>query len=69
MLQMLRGRPTLVYLTDLMKKVGAVDGFFQVEEDGSTTVDLILPDGRVKRQVLPRTAKVIDDKRGNEHGL
>jgi len=47
-----------------MRKVGAVAATFRTEEDGSSIVDLTLPDGRVKQMALPRTAKIINDKKG-----
>ena len=64
MLQMLRGQPTLVYLSDLMQKVGAIDATYAKNAEGRTVVSFTLPDGRVKQQTLPRTAKLMDDKKG-----
>jgi hypothetical protein len=69
MLHMLRGTRTVIYLSDLMKRVGAVDASYRVI-DGQTTVRFVLPDGQVKNQTLPRSAKLINDKKeGMKDGL
>jgi len=68
MLQMLRGTRTVIYLSDLMHKVGAVAAACVENARGETIVTFTLADGRTKKQTLPKSAKVIDDfHKGNKH--
>jgi hypothetical protein len=62
MFQMLRGTKTVIYLSDLMKRVGAIDAAFQVNERGETVIVFTLHDRRTKKQVLRKSAQLIDDR-------
>jgi hypothetical protein len=63
MLYMLRGTKTTVYLSDLMKRVGAIDATHAVNEQGETVIIFTLHDRRTKKQVLRRSAQLIDDRK------
>jgi hypothetical protein len=62
MLHMLRGTKTTVYLTDLMRRVGAIDATHAVNERGETVIIFTLHDRRTKKQVLRKSAQLIDDR-------
>ena len=66
MLKMLRGTKTTIYLSDLMRRVGAASATFTVNARGEPVVDFVLPGGKTKRQVMPRSAKVVDDVTNQE---
>jgi hypothetical protein len=61
MLKMLRGTKTTLYLSDLRKRVGAIAASHSTNKLGETAIIFTLHDRRTKKQMLPRSAQLIDD--------